>query len=174
MSICNQLNLSFLAVRLIHLTLNIASPYSSPTLDGVLCRTSSYLLTTSTRMTYWLSSLVGIERVYVALFINGRWLKKPHIARRLIALAVVVILTVNAYQLLFIRSQISSDDGLNSMCTITFPSTSTVWLSWHTTVTIVDSVAPFCINLLCTVAIICLVTKKKMNATRRDASECTR
>ena len=174
MSLCNQLNLAFLVVRLIHLTLNIASPYSSPTLDGVLCRTSSYLLTTSTRMTYWLSSLIGIERVYVALFVNGQWLKKPHIARRIIALAVVTILTVNAYQPVFIRSQISSDDGLHSMCTITFPGASTVWLSLHSTVTIIDSVAPFCINLLCTVAIICLVTKKKMNATRRDTSECTR
>ena len=174
MSICNQLNLTFLVVRLIHLTLNIASPYSSPTLDGVLCRTSSYLLTTSTRMTYWLSSLIGIERVYVALFVNGQWLKKPHIARRIIALAVVTILTVNAYQLVFIRSQISSDDGLNSMCTITFPTASTLWSSLHSTVTIIDSVAPFCINLLCTVGIICLVTKKKMNATRRDTSELFR
>ena len=174
MSICNQLNLTFLVVRLIHLTLNIASPYSSPTLDGVLCRTSSYLLTTSTRMTYWLSSLIGIERVYVALFVNGQWLKKPHIARRIIVLAVVTILTVNAYQLVFIRSQISSDDGLNSMCTITFPTASTLWSSLHSTVTIIDSVAPFCINLLCTVGIICLVTKKKMNATRRDTSELFR
>ena len=165
MSICNQLTLAFLALRLIHLTLNISSSYSSPMLDNALCKASNYLLTTSNRLTYWLSSLVAIERVYVALFVNGQWLKSPRIARRIIALTVLVILTVSAYQLVFVHSRISSDDGNNSMCSIIFPANSILWLKLHGAMTVIDSVGPFLINLVCTVSIICLVTQKKMNAT---------
>ena len=169
MALCNQLTLAFLALRLIHLTLNISSPYSFPALDNALCKTSNYLLAASTRLTYWLGSLVAIERVYVALFVNGQWLKKPQIAQRIIAMAAVTILTVSAYQLAFIHSRISSDDGNNAMCTISFPSDRPVWLKLHIAMTVIDSVGPFLTNLVCTVSIICLVTKKKMNATgRRD------
>ena len=41
----------------------------------------------------------------------------------------------------------------------------------HSAVTITDSVAPFVINLVCTVTIICIVTKKKMKATGRGNGE---
>ena len=166
MSICNQLTLAFLALRLIHLSMNISAPHQSFRLDGVLCKTSNYLLTTSTELTYWLSSLVAVERVYVALFINGQWLNKPRIARRILALTVVSILGVSAYQLLVTHSHVDRDDENNAMCTVTFPADSANWLRPRGLVTAIGSVGPFAINLICTMAIICLVTQKKMNATR--------
>ena len=161
MSICNQLTLAFLALRLIHLTLNISSRHPPSTLDSGLCKTSKYLVNVFTRLTYWLGSLVAIERVYLALFVNGQWLKKPQIARRIIALTVVIILTVSAYQLPFVQSKISSDDGKNAMCIITFPHDSPLWETLHGAMTVIDSVGPFLINLVCTGAIICIVTKRK-------------
>ena len=168
MSICNQCNLAFLALRLIHLTVNISTSHSSPLLNDILCKSSSYLLTTSTRLTYWLGSLIALERVYVAWFLNGQWLKRPQIARRIIAATVMTILVVNGYQWAFIDSQISSDDGSHAMCAITFPSGKSIWLTVHSAVTTIDSLAPLAINLVCTVTIICIVTKKKMNATGRN------
>ena len=171
MSICNQCNLAFLALRLIHLTLNITTSHSSPLLNDILCKSSSYLLTTSTRLTYWLGSLIALERVYVAWFVSGQWLKRPHIARRIIAATVTTILVVNGYQWEFIDSQISSDEGSHAMCAITFPSGKSIWSRLHSAVTIIDSLAPLAINLLCTVTIICIVTKKKMNATGRANRE---
>ena len=166
MSICNQLTLAFLALRLIHLAVNISASYQSFTLDGILCKVSNYLLTASTRLIYWLSTLVAIERVYVALFINGQWLNKPRIARRIIALTVVTILGVSAYQLLVTHLPIDRDDVNNVLCSVTFPASSSNWLRPRGPVAVIDSVGPFLINLVCTVSIICLVTKKKMNATR--------
>ena len=166
MSICNQLNLAFLAMRLTHLTLNISSSSSSsPAIDNALCKITNYLLIVSTRIIYWLGTLITMERVYVALFLNGRWLKKPHIARRMIAVAVIGTLTIYAYQLVFVYSRISSDDENNAMCIISFPANRAVWLQFHGAVVTFNSAGPFLINLLCTGAIICIVTKKKMNAT---------
>ena len=59
------------------------------------------------------------------------------------------------------------------MCTITFPADHSFWLNLHGTMTIIDSVGPFLINLVCTVSIICLVTNKKMNATGGRATHST-
>ena len=171
MSICNQCNLAFLAVRLIHLALNISASHSSWLMNDILCKSSSYWLTTSTRLTYWLGSMISLERVYVAWFVNGQWLKRPHIARRIIVTIVITILVVNGYQWAFINSQISSDDGRHAMCAITFPSSPSIWFTLHSAVTIIDSLAPLAINLVCTVTIICIVTKNKMNATGRDNRE---
>ena len=165
MSICNQLTLAFLALRLIHLAVNISASYQSFRLDGILCKTSNYLLTASTRLTYWLSSLVAIERVYVALFINGQWLNKPRIARRIIPLTVVTIFGVSAYQRLVTHLPIDRDDENNALCSVTFSASSSNWLRPSGPITVIDSVGPFLINLVCTVSIICLVTQKKMNAT---------
>ena len=165
MSICNQLTLAFLALRLIHLAVNISASHLSLSVDGVLCKVSNFLLTASTRLIYWLSSLVAVERVYVALFVNGQWLNKPHIAQRIIALSVVTIFGVSAYQLLLTHLPIDRDDVNNVLCSVTFPTSSSNWLRPRGPVTVFDSVGPFLINLVCTVSLICLVTKKRMNAT---------
>ena len=165
MSICNQLTLAFLALRLIHLAVNISASYQSFTLDGILCKVSNYLLTASTRLIYWLSTLVAIERVYVALFINGQWLNKPLIARRIIPLTVVTIFGVSAYQLLVTHLPIDRGDENNALCSVTFSASSSNWLRPSGPITVIDSVGPFLINMVCTVSIICLVTQKKMNAT---------
>ena len=166
MSIYNQLNLAFLVLRLTHLTLNITgSSTSSSGIDNALCKAANYLLTVSTRIIYWLGALIAIERVYVTLFLHGRWLNKPQIARRLIAVAVVGTLVLSAYQIVFVHSRVSSDDEHNAMCTISFPANRPVWLQLHGVVVIINSVVPFVINLLCTGAIICIVTRAKMNAT---------
>ena len=56
---------------------------------------------TSTRLVYWLTSLVSIERVYMTIFINGQWLKKPRVARRLILLTFVVTFVTDLYEFEF-------------------------------------------------------------------------
>ncbi|CAF3380142.1 unnamed protein product [Rotaria socialis] len=72
MSIINQFNLGFLAARLIHLAINITELHSDSSLDNYLCKIFSFLLTSSSRIVYWLASLIAIERVYMTLFLNGR------------------------------------------------------------------------------------------------------
>jgi hypothetical protein len=159
-------------IRLIHLTVNIANPYSYPLFDNLLCKISNYLLNSSTRITYCLSSLIAIERIYVVLFLNGQWLKKPHIARRLILFTIISILIISAYELVFIQSQISSDDGYNAICVLNFPSNYPFWKVLHKVVTIMNALLPFLINLCSTIVIICVVTKKKMNANVRAIRKC--
>jgi hypothetical protein len=168
MSAINQLNLILLIIRVIHLAVNIVYPYSSLAFDNTICKMLSYLLTSSNRIIYWLSSFIAIERIYVALFLNGQWLKKPHIARRLIFSIILSVLIINSYELAFIQSQIGHNDGHNAICVLIFPYNNRSWKELHKAVTIINALIPFLINLCCTTGIICVVTKKKMNANVRD------
>ena len=168
MTVFNQINLACLVIRFTHLTINIASPYSFHQFDMIFCKLSNYFLVTSTRLTQLLSSLIAIERLYVVVFLNGNWLKKPHIARRIIFVTTLIILIISAYELVFIDLQKSGADSINAICTMTFPLDSRVWNDLHFTVMIITSLTPFVINLVCTIGIICIVTKKKMNANMQD------
>jgi hypothetical protein len=163
MSVINQFNLGFLAARLIHLAMNITGLHSHPIIDDYLCKILSYLLTSSSRMVYWLSSLVAIERVYMTLFLNGRWLRKPHIARRLIVFTLVGILISDIHELIFIKSIIGINKGRGGMCVIEFPiKYRSSWLLFHLIISIINSILPLLINICCTATISCVVTKKKM------------
>jgi hypothetical protein len=164
MSVINQFNVGFLVARLSHLAINISGLHSHPLVDDYLCKILNYLLISSSRMVYWLSSLVAIERVYVTLFLNGRWLRKPHIARRLIVIVVISILISDIHELIFIRSlpRINEDNG--SICVIEFPITyRSIWSLFHRILSIMNCILPLLINSCCTITISYVVAKKKLN-----------
>jgi hypothetical protein len=168
MSVINQLNLGLLAIRLIHLAINITNLHSHHSVDQYLCKIFSYLLTSSSRMVYWLSSLVAIERVYMTLFLNGRWLRKPQIARRLIIFTFLCILISDVHELIFIKSLSGINNGNGGMCVIEFPINSrSIWTRFHLIVSIMNSLLPFLINMGCTITISCVVAKKKINTRKR-------
>jgi hypothetical protein len=170
MSVINQLNLGLLASRLIHLVINITELQSHPLVDHYLCKILSYLLTSSSRMVYWLSSLVAIERVYMTLFLNGRWLRKPHIARGLIIFTVVSILVSDIHELIFVKALSGINNDNSGMCVIEFPIYSrSTWALFHLIVSIMNSILPLLINICCTLTISFVVAKKKINTRKTKA-----
>jgi hypothetical protein len=168
-SIINQINLSILVARIIHLSISITGLQSHPLVDNILCKVLNYLLICFTRIAYWLVSFVATERVYTVVFLKGQWLKKPYVAQRLIALMFFIVFASGAYELVFIGSFSFNDDGDNSMCVIEFPMTSRLnWMLIHRIVWIIHSMLPILINLCCTITMIYIITKSKMNIRRPE------
>jgi hypothetical protein len=173
MSIINQINLSIFVARLIHLSISIIGLQSHPIVDNILCKVLNYLLICFTRIAYWLVSFVATERVYTVVFLKGQWLKKPHVAQRLIALMFFIVVGSGAYELAFVRSFPFNVDGDNSMCVIEFPTTSQLnWVLVHEIVSIIHSMLPLLINLCCTITMIYIITKTKLNIRRPDQGIC--
>ena len=71
LSVINQINLGVFLVRVIHIIVNITSTRASSIWNSILCKLLNYLLSTSSRMVFWLTSLIAIERVYLTLVVNG-------------------------------------------------------------------------------------------------------
>ena len=172
LSLINQLNLGVFVARLTHLTLNITNRSS---LNTLLCKLLNYLLVSSSRLVFWLSSLIAIERVYMTLVLNGQWLKQPRIARRLLLLTTLIILVSSAYELFFYQSlSIVDDVTQRSMCIFTFPqSRRSAWAGVHLFVSTLHSIVPFLINLCSTVLISVTVVKKKINTRRNKQAQVT-
>ncbi|CAF0916280.1 unnamed protein product [Adineta ricciae] len=165
MSITNQVNLTFLAARLLHLSINMTGSYSSIELNDYLCKIFNYFLVTSSRFVYWLSSLIAIERVYTTLFLRRQWLRKPHIARRVMFITAIGILGTNIHELIFVKSLVEITNTNDAMCVMEFPNRHRrIWNFYHSFVSIINSILPLMINFCSTIMISFIVARNKINA----------
>ena len=171
MSIINQLSLTLLLVRLLHLILNITGTSSlSSTTNDHLCKSLNYLLSSSTRMVYWLTSLISIERLYTTLFLRGQWLKQPRIARRLILFTCFTVLITDLYELFFYKSFSTQTDGEShgSICVLDISSEDRfLWTTFHLLFLILHSLLPFLINLFSTITICLIIINKKIKTSKK-------
>lgn len=88
MSVIDQINLAFFVVRLIPLIIKGNERSSASVVwEDLLCKFLNSLLSSSTRMVHWSTSLIAIAHLSTTMFFNGRWLRKARIARRLIFVA---------------------------------------------------------------------------------------
>jgi len=169
MSIINQINLSVLVARLIHLSIIVTDLRYHPIIDSILCKVLNYLLICSTRIAYWLVSFVATERVYTVVFLKGQWLKKPYVARRLIALTCFIVFSSGAYELVFVEAFVLDNYGNSSICVIELPNIyQSKWMLVHQIVSVINSMLPLLLNLCCTITMIYVIIKSKMNLRRPD------
>ena len=164
MSVVNQLTLALLIARLVHLTMIITMPRSSPLVDDLFCKVLHYLLTCFTRLSSWLPSFVALERAYTTLFLSKKWFKQPRVARSLMILTFGLILLSTVYELVFVKSFASVGEGNRAMCVIQYPSTHrSMWTYIHQIVVGSHFLLPLLINICSTLTIISIVIRSKMN-----------
>ena len=171
LGIVNQLCLTFLTACLIHLTVSITGGQPSSVLNTVFCKLFNYCLTCSTRLSYWLSSWIALERVYTVIFLNKQWFKQPRIARRLILITCILIALTAIDELIFIKSFSAVEGGHGSMCVADFSLRHrSLRLLLHQFVSITNLVVPLLINIGCTFAIIAKVIRTKLNLQKTTVS----
>lgn len=159
----NEMNLLLLLLCVGHMLTNAVLPHSSIVLSKILCKVLNYLLTYSSRLSYWLISLISIERFYIVLRVQGQWWKKPSVARRLLLVLFVTMAAMSAYEVVFFDAVVSYDHAKQPMCVLKIPVDSDRWRSWHEFFSVFQVLSPFLINLVCTLGIIYRVTQKKIN-----------
>jgi hypothetical protein len=92
-SIINQCSLLLLLLKIIHIIFGTnGTLFDYKSLNLYSCKVVSYLLSVLTRITYWLTSFVTMERLFMVLFPTSATLKNPRLA---LALSILAILTVS-------------------------------------------------------------------------------
>ena len=92
-SIIDQCSLLLLLSKIIHIIFGSnGTLFYYESLNLYSCKIVSYLLSVSTRITYWITSLVTTERLCMVLFPTSVTLKKPRLA---LGLSMFVILAVS-------------------------------------------------------------------------------
>jgi hypothetical protein len=174
MSVINQINLALFMARLVHIIVTITGVRSSSIWHNILCKLLNYLLSSSSRFVYWLSSLIAIERVCMTLIMRANRLRKAYVTRRLIASIMTIILLTAAYEILFYKFLFDINEGHESMCVFEFPDVNrSVWMFAHLLVSIVNSLLPLLINLCSTIVISMIVIRKKMKTVANDTRKST-
>jgi hypothetical protein len=92
-SVVDQCSLLLLLLKIIHIICGSnGTLFHYESLNSYSCKIISYLLSAFTRITYWLTSLVTIERLCVVLFPTSMTMKKPRFA---LGMSILVILAVS-------------------------------------------------------------------------------
>ncbi|CAF1340003.1 unnamed protein product [Didymodactylos carnosus] len=91
-SFTSQISLFVLLLKILYILLSIKRLIVNDLLNDILCKSLTFMLSVSTRISYWITAFVNIERVYVTQYPTGQWLKNPIVAKYLI-IALFVILT---------------------------------------------------------------------------------
>jgi hypothetical protein len=116
-------------------------------------------------MSYWLMGMVAIERVYVTWSLKGTWLKSPRIAKRIIAAIVIGVIVFNIHEVIYYQSiedPKSSDMNNSTWCVTSYPS----MISRYNQVNVIlNYIIPFLINLLSSIVLMILITRKRATAT---------
>ena len=131
--------------------------------------TLNYLLSSFTRLVYWLTSLISIERLYSTVSLRGQWLKKPRIARRLILFTFLAVFITDLYELFFYRSFSTQADGQGSICVLQIsPADQSLWMGFHLLFLLMHSLFPFLINLFSTITICLIIINKKIRTSKKS------
>jgi hypothetical protein len=94
LSISNQWSLLSLVLKMIEI-------FFSSLLGDISCKTVSYMLSLSTRYTYWLTSWITLERVYTVLFPFGTFPKKIRLAILISIITAIILATMHVHEVLF-------------------------------------------------------------------------
>lgn len=172
LSIINQITLAFLCTRLIHLIISASTSSSNQIINDAFCKLFSYCLICLTRTSFWIASLIALERVYTTIFLTKQWFKQPHVARRLMAMIIIAVFLSAAYELVFIRSFSGFEDNSGTTCVSVYPANhAKLWMIIHQTVSIVNFLVPLLINICCTCTIIIIVIRTKMTLHKKNKSK---
>jgi len=124
-------------------------------------------------MSYWLMGMVAIERVYVTWYLTGTWLKSPRIAKYIIAAIVIGIVAFDVHELIYYQSIEDPklfDINNSTWCVTSYPPT----IATYNQVNIIlNYVLPFLINLLSTIILIILITRRRVTALAKNKNDHT-
>ncbi len=101
-SVVDQCSLLLLLLKIIHIICGSKGTlFYYETLNVYSCKIISYLLSAFTRITYWLTSLVTIERLCLVLFPTFMTMSKPRLALFVSVLVILAVSGMHAHEVFY-------------------------------------------------------------------------
>ncbi len=186
-SILSQLSLLCLLIKIIYVLISTKSLDLHPVLNIMMCKMVSYFLSVCTRMCFWLTAFVAIERVYVTLYPKNIWFKQPKIARLMILIIVILTLGSHLHELIYYNNvndpkELEHGKSVHinyfSILYYLFLFTGTWCVAqftapiaiYHQANIITHYSIPFLINFMCTITLIVLIARHRAIADKKKTS----
>ncbi|CAF1435934.1 unnamed protein product [Adineta steineri] len=117
-TILNQLSLFCLFFKFLHVLLGAKGKT-----NDISCKIISYLLSILTRSTYWLTSWVTIDRLFIVLYPRSTILKKPLFSIYIIIITLFILCLMHSHEILFYKT-IHEPNSSTLLCIPRFDETS--------------------------------------------------
>jgi hypothetical protein len=148
-SIFSQSSLIMLFLKIIHIAIGSS-------LGDIPCKIISYMLSVTTRYTYWLASWITIERVCLIIFPFANQLKKPRLAIGISFITFIIVAGMHVHELLYYIALKDPDE--QSLCVFA----TTPELSKYNRITVlIHYIVPFCIQSISITLLITLTAQSR-------------
>ncbi|UJR34620.1 hypothetical protein I4U23_027397 [Adineta vaga] len=156
----NQIALLFLLIKIIQITFNIT--------DIMSCKIISYLSSVSTRLTYWLTSWITIDRLLIIVYPTSIVVKNPNRAIVISATTMIVLLGMHVHEIIYYTTIEHLSTDSSAMCVTNFNS-STI-STYNRIATLTHYLLPFVIQVISITFLIILVARSRAKTTGQATS----
>jgi hypothetical protein len=153
LSIFNQSSLLFLLLKTMTILFDSC-------MSVVSCKTFSFVLSFSTRYTYWLTNWITLERLSSVVFPFNNRLRNPRAAKLIMFISIIVLITMHIHELLFFNIIQDTDGQL--LCVANF--SSSVW-SYNFANVLFQHLVPFCIQISSVTILIAFTARSRSRST---------
>lgn len=149
----NQIALLCLLFKFIQITVEIS--------NVGLCKASYYLLSVFTRSTYWLTSLITVDRLLIILFPTSIALKNPRIAMGMSTITSIVLFGTHVHEIIY-STVIEHQSTNSSICVTNFE---THLISTYNRIsTLIHYLLPFVTQIICITCLLILTARSRAKA----------
>lgn len=113
-SIINIISLLLFFIKIIHILFGSAGLLRNNTINLILCKSLSSLLSITVRINYWLISLITIERLSLVIFPTKTTIKKPKVALLLSFITVLILCGMHVHEILYYTIISADPQQINS------------------------------------------------------------
>jgi hypothetical protein len=171
-SILNQCSLLSLLLKIIEIVLgSTGALFNYEWFNLYACKIISYLLSVFTRITYWLTSLVSIERLSIVLVPTALKFRQPRVS---VGLSIIVIVIVSVVQMheLFYHTTILDPSYTSLNITLCVTNYVQPWIStYNRTNIIIHYFAPFLIQIFSITTLLIQTTSSRQHLEAPGANE---
>ncbi len=165
-SITSQASILFLFIKIIYFLLSAKGLIINHTVNMILCKSITFLLTCFTRLCFWLTTFVSIERVCVTLYpISGIWIRKPKLAKIIIIFTIVYIFGLHSHELIYYNIVPDVKYTKNgTWCVTQYNKQVSVY---NQAITVFNYIIPCLINFVSALILILVLACKRANTNRQ-------
>ncbi|CAF1380624.1 unnamed protein product [Rotaria sordida] len=166
-SILSQGSILLLLLKITHILISSNNLLDNiESINIITCKTISYLLSISTRSTYWLLSLISIERLCLVIYPSATLLKKPKVAIWLSLITILIIFSMHIHEIFYYT--IVKDSNNATLCAINFVQKHV--LLYDRITVLFHSLGPFIIQILSISCLIVMTARSRQRTIRHRNS----
>ena len=161
-SIMNILSLTFQYGKIIHILLGSSELLVDNKINLILCKLLSPITSVTTRISYWLSSLITIDRLCSVLYPTQSRIKKPNGALLFSLVTVLIVCGMHIHEFLLykiIRADPQQTNPSAVICVIDFYNES--WLIYNRCNVLIHYLIPFIIQVISITLLIVWAAKSR-------------